>query len=422
MKTHDIAVIGGGPVGSYTAYRMADLGFDVALFEKDAAIGSDVVCTGIVGAEAFRKHDLPMRSILYKMNSVSFFSPSGEELDYTSSEPFAYVIDRGVFDRGIFRKAADRGVTVHVGTPVTGITTGLGHCRVIAEGHGTASEIRAKAVVLATGVHYGLHRLLGLGRPPAFLFALQTVTRMPGLEKPEIYLNDLTHGSFAWVVPCGNGQARIGALTRTQDLRELTRFVRARVAESDRTADAAIAHKPIAHGLVDRTVGDRVIAVGEAAGQIKTTTGGGIYYGLMCADVAVGVLQSAFRRGDLSAAGLCRYEKAWRSRIAKDIRTGCEVRRLMEHLDPDHIDSLFRLIRRSRPLRGLIRGKVNFDHQTDLLLLGMKLVKPFLRKSRSGCAGEAQAGLISQPWAGAPAGSPRPAIIASETRSNSSSP
>jgi digeranylgeranylglycerophospholipid reductase len=386
MKIYDLAVVGGGPVGSYTASRMADLGFEVVLFEKDTAIGSDVVCTGIVGAEAFRKHDLPGDSVLYKMDSVSFFSPSGDTLDYTSPEPFAYVIDRSVFDKGILQRAVDRGVKVHVGRCVTEISPGPRYCTVRLGGSGSPSRTRARAVVLATGVNYGLHRHLGLGLPPAFLFALQTVADMPDLERPNIYLSDLTRGSFAWAVPCGNGQARIGALTRTQNVADLTQFVRTRIAEAGNRVQPAIAHKPIAHGLMERTVADRVIAVGEAAGQIKTTTGGGIYYGLMCADVAVGVLKIALAKGDLSAAGLHAYEKAWRSRVGREIVAGCEVRRLMEGLDPTHIDSLFRLIRRSKRLRGLVRRKVDFDHQADLLLLGMNLVKFFLRESKPSTA------------------------------------
>jgi digeranylgeranylglycerophospholipid reductase len=382
MKTYDVAVVGGGPVGSYTAYRMAELGFEVALFEKDTTVGSNIVCTGIVGAEAFNKHDLPMESVLYKIDSVTFFSPSGEILDYTAADPFAYVIDRSRFDKGIFQKAVDEGAVVHIGRRVTAVTAGRDFCAIRTGLAGDIWETRARAIVLATGVNYELHGPLGLGRPPAFLSALQTVAAMPDLEKPEIYINDLPRGSFAWVVPDGSGQARVGALTRNQDIRDLTRLVKARVAAAGNHADPMIAHKPIAHGLMDRTAAHRVIAVGEAAGQIKTTTGGGIYYGLMCADVAVDVLKLAFDKGDLSATGLCTYEKAWRSRIGKEIVTGCEVRRLMEGLDPAHIDSLFRLIRRSRHLRGLVRRKVDFDHQADLLLLAMRLLRPFLRESR----------------------------------------
>jgi digeranylgeranylglycerophospholipid reductase len=383
MKTYDVAVVGGGPVGSYTAYRMADLGFAVALFEKDTTIGSNIICTGIVGAEAFKKHDLPMESVLYKMNCATFFSPSGEALDYTASDPFAYVIDRSLFDRGVFQKAVDKGVVVHVGRRVTGVSVGRDFCSIRAGAPGAAEEMMARVVVLATGVTYGLHKSLGLGVPPAFLSALQTVAAMPGLEKPEIYINDLPHGSFAWVVPIGGGQARVGALTRNQDIRDLTEFVKARVAAAGNQAGPVIAHKPIAHGLIKKTAANRVIAVGEAAGQIKTTTGGGIFYGLMCSDIAVDILSQAFGRGDLSAAGLHAYEEAWRSKIAKEIVTGCKVRNLLENLDPTHIDAIFRLIRRNMGLRRLVRREVNFDYHADLLLLGIKLVKPFLRSAES---------------------------------------
>ena len=383
MTIYDLAVIGGGPVGSHTAYQMADLGFDVVLLDRDAEVGRNVVCTGIVGVEAFKQHDLPMESVLHRIESVRFFSPSQRTLDYTSSEPFAYVIDRGLFDKGLLQKAIDRGVDVRLGKRVIHVQPGPHFCRITATDGDKSEDLRARAVVIATGVSYQLHGELGLSRPPAFLLALQTDVIMPGLERTEVYFNDLSHGSFAWVVPAGDSVARIGALTRSQSVEDLTGFIRGRLPRGLDGADPVFACKPIAHGLFEKTVTDRVLAVGEAAGQVKTTTGGGILYGLMCSTVAVDTLRQALRAGDLSAGRLHRYEEVWKSMIGKEIRAGCEARKMVENLTDRHIDSMFDLVRRRTKLRGLIRQKISFDHHADLLLLGTKLLRPFTRRSQT---------------------------------------
>ncbi|CAD7770706.1 hypothetical protein BLFGPEAP_00420 [Candidatus Methanoperedenaceae archaeon GB50] len=64
---------------------------------------------------------------------------------------------------------------------------------------------------------------------------------------------------------------------------------------------ASVGYKPIAQGLVSKTCTDRVIAVGETAGQVKTTTGGGIYYGLLCSEIAVQVILKAFKKNSFNA-------------------------------------------------------------------------------------------------------------------------
>ena len=48
---YDVIVIGGGPVGSYVAYKLAGMGHKVMVLERKRRIGESVCCTGIVGQE-----------------------------------------------------------------------------------------------------------------------------------------------------------------------------------------------------------------------------------------------------------------------------------------------------------------------------------------------------------------------------------
>ena len=63
-KLYDVVVVGGGPIGSYTAYQLVDKGFDVCVLDEKERIGKDIICTGIVSKEAFKRYDLPNKSIL----------------------------------------------------------------------------------------------------------------------------------------------------------------------------------------------------------------------------------------------------------------------------------------------------------------------------------------------------------------------
>jgi flavin-dependent dehydrogenase len=96
-----------------------------------------------------------------------------------------------------------------------------------------------------------------------------------------------------------------------------------------------------------RTYIDRILVAGEAAGQVKPTTGGGIYYGLMCADIAADILHQAFQAHDLSKSRLASYQKKWRARLGKELQVGYWAHRLYEKLDNRQIERLHNFINRN---------------------------------------------------------------------------
>jgi flavin-dependent dehydrogenase len=96
---------------------------------------------------------------------------------------------------------------------------------------------------------------------------------------------------------------------------------------------------------VRRTYADRVLAVGDAAGLVKPTTGGGIYYGLISGALAAEVLGPALERDRLDAAELSGYERAWTRRLGREIRVGLLFRRIAGRLNDPAIDALIDLAR-----------------------------------------------------------------------------
>ncbi|MBA7668788.1 hypothetical protein ES703_76904 [subsurface metagenome] len=69
----DVIVVGAGPVGSYIAGRLAEEGLEVVLLEEDEKVGRDVICTGIIGKEAFDRFDLAKADIISSIKSVCLF-------------------------------------------------------------------------------------------------------------------------------------------------------------------------------------------------------------------------------------------------------------------------------------------------------------------------------------------------------------
>jgi flavin-dependent dehydrogenase len=110
---HDVLIVGAGPVGSFTAARLAKRGLNVALIEEDPSSGHSVVCTGVIGVEAFERYDLPKETILSELQTVRFFSPSGNALSYNPTSTQAFVVNRQVFDRELAETALREGAQAY---------------------------------------------------------------------------------------------------------------------------------------------------------------------------------------------------------------------------------------------------------------------------------------------------------------------
>ncbi len=383
---YDVLVVGAGPIGSYTAYQLAEVGFEVVLIEEDEEVGKDVICTGVIGTEAFERFNLPQRAIISEIKSIVFFSPSLLTIDYTPSDTLAYVVDRDIFDKEILQAAQRKGVDVHLGKQVRRINTYKDFVEVESWNEGlrathrqrdSLETLRAKLVILATGVNYRLQRSLGLGIPPSFLKGAQTEVEVKDLRQTEIYVGrQISPGSFAWAVPLGNGWARIGVLAESKGVSHLEEFLKMRFTGRIKQENPRIVQKRIACGAVKRSVKDRILAVGEAAGQVKTTTGGGIFYGLLCSEIAIHVLQKAFSKGDLSQRGLLQYERLWRSKLGKELKMGQWARKVLRKLTDKQIDKIFRFVREKAFIKKLLEKKVKFDYHASLISSGLKLLRP----------------------------------------------
>jgi len=125
--------------------------------------------------------------------------------------------------------------------------------------------------------------------------------------------------------------------------------------------------KPIAQGLITKSSGNRILVVGEAAGQVKTTTGGGIFFGLLCSDIASKEIMQRFEKDALSEQDLSVYEKNWKKEIQKEILVGYYTRKICEKLSDSQVENMFQIARNNGVIP-LIKKKGNFDWQSDVIL------------------------------------------------------
>jgi len=338
---YDVAIIGGGPVGSFTARGLARQGLRCAVVEEHSSTACSITCTGILGAQAFSEFDLPRRPILNELRSAKFFSPSGITLPIRGKETRAYVLDREAFDRDLYRQASAAGAHFLFKFACSRVEIRPDRVKVQDESH-SGHSLEASVAVICTGVHYQLIDQLGVRRPTSFMEAAQVEAEMDGVAEVEVYFGQQwTPGAFAWVVPLPTGRARIGLSAASGARRRLEEFLSSPPVKSRIGA----IHRPMRTRAIPLDTAkpsytDRVLVAGDAAGQAKPTTGGGLYYGFIGASAAAETIADAFSRGDFSSNFLRQYEQRWRKRIGLDLLAGRYFRRLTSKLSNAQIDFL----------------------------------------------------------------------------------
>jgi flavin-dependent dehydrogenase len=183
--------------------------------------------------------------------------------------------------------------------------------------------------------------------------------------------SDLAPGGFAWVVPVFRGEreyARVGLMCESAAGAFFSRFLQ-RVAKRWELSEVpgTPRRKILPLSPIHKTYADRLLVVGDAAGLVKPTTGGGIYFSLISARFAADVLQQACLNQNFSEAQLQRYEHLWQSRLGPEIEAQLAIRHLAQRLPDSEIDEFFQLTR-DRGVTRLIKTFARFNAHRDLIL------------------------------------------------------
>jgi digeranylgeranylglycerophospholipid reductase len=336
---YDVVVVGAGPAGSMAAKYAAKAGAHVLMIEEHETIGLPVQCAGLISTRAFEGCELETLN-KHEIRGAHIHAPGGRILRVDGKRTMAYVVDRGELDRTMALEALKSGVNSLVKTRFTGFRRKGNQIFVTAISYGEPIEIQTSVLIGADGLQSSVGRLAGLARVQSVLTCAQAevYTDIADPDFVEIYVGqNVAPGFFAWAIPTQWATVRIGLCSSERSM-ELLNSLIGRISSCSADSLVRFSAGAIPVGPPACTVADGVLIVGDAAGQVKPTSGGGIYPGTLCAKIAGTVAGRAATQGDTSKNALIEYDRQWRSEVGRELVTGLRIRDGLNKLSDDDLD------------------------------------------------------------------------------------
>jgi len=370
---HDAVVVGGGPAGTITAGLLAE-DHDILVIEEHASSGLPMQCAGLVTQDVIDMCGVSP-DILNRIRGADVIFPDGGRFEVRAEGTKALLIDRTDLDRKLAEHAIDKGAEIRYGTKYSG-------CRVSCEEvliSTDQGEIRSKLIVGADGHSSKVAMSLGSNLPREYVYGIE-VDAKHRLEHDDVMTlrigSEFAPGFFSWEIPFGD-MVRVGLCVSAGSCSNpneyLKKLLKASGIERENIVSKYAGKIPL--GGRPRSYGDRTLLIGDAAGQIKPVSGGGLYPICKAAPILERTARESLRRNRMTSKDLFEYEKRWKKEMGRELSRGYWIRKIFTGLSDKDLDKVFNIIDRE-DMRSIL-DHIDLDNPSNVAF-------PMLKKPQVG--------------------------------------
>ena len=357
---YDVVVAGGSVAGLLSAREISSRGFSVLVIEEDYEIGTPEHCGGLVSIAGLEELGIiPFRKTFdHMMEYAEIKSPNGKSFTINSKKQKVVEISRRELDKQIAFQAQKNGTEIKVRTSFqevtnTGIRTNEENidCKIFVDARGVSSLIHKDRTGILSSAQYEIY------------------ANWIKKGKVEVIFDQEKYpGFFAWVIPSNEGKGKVGVAGKGINVSDTLNEI---LKEKGDFSTIRKIFAPIwIKGPIEKFVDGKTVIVGDAAGQAKPTTAGGIYTSGMGGVYAGQAISKFLQTNKIS--DLQEYQKKWTDRFGKEFEKQLVARKVLERINNQTINKLFESI--TPEITKEISEKEDFDFHTSSIikLLGIK--------------------------------------------------
>ena len=360
MDKYDVVIAGGSISGLLTAREVAKKGYSVLVLEEGFEVGTPDHCGGLVSKTALNDLEINTSEKIYDcaINDASIFSPSGKILEINSKNQQIISVDRRQLDKQAAYQAQKYGAKIIVNSSYKektkeGVSTSIGDidCKILVDCRGVGALVNDNRNGILLSAQYEVYA--------------DWIVK----GHVEVYFDQIKYpGFFAWIIPSGNGIGKVGVAGKDINTsKTIEEFLK----DKGKYSTIRKIFSPIwINGPIKNFVSKDVVTVGDAAGQSKPTTAGGIYScgmgGIMAGKAIAKYLET---NDDFQ---LMQYQESWYSKFGKEFEKQQLARKILQKIDNKTVDKIFDMI--TPEILSEISSKDDFDFHTASIikLLGVR--------------------------------------------------
>ncbi|MBI2507954.1 NAD(P)/FAD-dependent oxidoreductase [Candidatus Woesearchaeota archaeon] len=340
-----ISIIGGGPSGAYLASLLND---EVSLYEEHAIIGRPIQCTGILTHSIKELISVNDDFVVNKIRKIKLISPGNEEYEFGLKHP-ELIVDRYKFDNHLIDLARENGAEIFTNCKLRDFSVDNKIKLKFDD-----KEIETDILVGADGPNSIVARRTGLLNGRKYKIGHQYTAKGEfDKEVFTVYFNGVKN-YFGWVVPENEKIARIG-IVGDEDIPKLFQGFLDKIKVNKKNFVECQSGVIPVFDYNAKCCDRNVYLVGDAAGHVKSTTLGGIVYGMRAAKI----LASALEAGE-------DYDRLLRKEIGRELWLHSKAAEFLSKFGEEGWDEFIKLLRK------IDLGKFNRDKPFSGLHLFLK--------------------------------------------------
>lgn len=356
MLECDIAVVGGGPAGLSSAYAAASEGSKVILFEKDDAIAHNIRTSGVSWIKEMQELKIP-REMYNPIKNFTFISPSNE-VTIKGNEFSSCVLDVRRVYQHLAMLAAEAGAKIMVRSRVYNLFSGPQDKIMLRVNTPLGNlEIKPELIIDASGFSSVVGSKLGLVKPwRRYGIGAEYECYCDNVDLETWYLmvgKCYSDAGYAWVFPLSKSRIRIGVgvgrpESNFDPVKKLNEMLEKKLKPLDRLKNI----QPLEfhfgfipnEGSRETTIADRLIIVGDSAGQSNPLVLEGIRYAVEFGRLAGRVGAQSLSKGSVKSS-LNEYERIWKSKVQSKINSAMNIQSRWMNLSDDQWDQEIEMLR-----------------------------------------------------------------------------